>query len=162
MEAVFEEPSTEAEFAAAANPDAPKTETERRVVETFNALERAESEFNPGVEFGKAVIELRKEIKATGRGKWMERLNQLGITYAKARYWIAVVEGEPINRGKVADAEKPAWDWNAALAKLEQLVDQVEMLKRGDPDGSMVLDKPLEQLAEILGWRLVEKEGADA
>jgi hypothetical protein len=45
---------------------APQTDAEKKVVTCFAALMAAEREFGPGIEFGRAMIELRTEIKASG------------------------------------------------------------------------------------------------
>ena len=142
----------------------PNTPAERRAVECFAKLEAAELDFREGMEFGKAVIELRAEIKASRHKNWMEQLEQLGISYEKARYWIAVVEERPTQRGKAAKAtkvEEPAWDWDCALAKLKPLVDEIEMLKRAQPVGASILFGELEKLADIVGYPL-GKAGSNA
>jgi hypothetical protein len=162
MKAVSEDPSTEAEFGVTPNSETPNTAAEKRAIKCFAALEAAERNFREGVEFGEAVIELRAEIKASRDRNWMERLEQLGITYEKARYWIAVVEGRPTQRGKAAKAHVPAWDWDAALAKLKPLVDEIDMLKRRQPVGGSALVGELKKLAEILGYGLVAKGGDNA
>src|SRR5689334_5760936 len=98
----------------------PETPAEKKAVKCFAALEAAERGFKEGMEFGKALIALRAEIKAKGDRNWMERLKELGISYEKARYWLAVVEGKPTQRGKAAktnaktnaQAQQPGWDWD--------------------------------------------------
>src|SRR5436853_5177837 len=98
MESVSEDLNTEAKLGVTPNLAAPNTRVESRAVECFAALEAAERDFKQGREFGEAAIELRAEIKASGARSWMERLEQLGISYEKARYWIAVAEGKPTQR----------------------------------------------------------------
>ena len=71
------------EFAAAANLERAKTDVERKVIQTFGILEIRELEFEPGIEFGQAVIELRNELKKNGSRDWMKRLEELDISYAK-------------------------------------------------------------------------------
>lgn len=169
--------STGAKFGVTPNLDAPKTATERRAVATFKALQEKERGFTQGIEFGRAMIDLRKEMP---HGQWMPRLKELGISYEKARYWIAVVEDRPTQRGKVAGkagkisgdwdsgkAEKQtAWDsakdWNTAAAKLEPLVQQIEILMRDDPNGSALLIHHVERLADILGYEVMAKTVAEA
>ena len=150
---------------------APETDAERKGVECFAALEAGESEFRPGMEFGRAMIELRTEIKATSGRNWMLRLKQLGITYEKVRYWIAVVEGRPTQRGKPkasaqaqASAQAPDADseWKSTVARLKEVVDEIDILRRdGEPVGDDTeLKQAATDLAEILGCELVAK-GAD-
>jgi len=136
----------------------PNTDAEKKAVECFAALEVAERNFTEGLEFGRAVIEIRTEIKSSGGKNWMQRLEELGITYAKARYWIAVVEGKPAQRSKTK-AQEPALDWDTALAKLKPLVDEIEIIKRRKPVGSTILEGELIKLAEILGYELVKSGG---
>jgi hypothetical protein len=143
-----------------------QTDAERKAVELFKALEAAEREFDPGIEFGRAVIELRTEIKASGDRNFMARLKQLGITYEKARYWIAVVEGKPTQRGKPkasaqaqTQAEEPDSEWSATVAKLREAIDEIDLLKRGgEPVGDDTeLKEAARDLAEILGCELMDK-----
>jgi hypothetical protein len=163
MEAAIEEQSTEAafgskiEFAAAAS-SAPNTDVEQRVVDCYKALLEAELEFLPGVEFGNAAIALRAERKP--QKDWMERLEQLDVTYAKARYWIGVVEGKKPARGVKAEKEDgPKFDWEAAVAQLQKLKDDVEILKKSKPTGEGVLVIPLAKLAKLLDCQVVTREG---
>lgn len=148
MEAVLEEHS---EVGATPN----YTEVEERAVAAFKTLENAELEF--GMAFGEAIIALRAEVKANGRN-WMKRLKQLGITYEKARYWIAMVEGKPTDRHKKVGAtpNSEMFDWDAALDRLKQLTDEVELLKKREPLGNSKLFGELEKLADILGYSLIK------
>jgi hypothetical protein len=150
---------------------APETDAERKAVECFAALEVGEREFRPGMEFGEAMIELRKEIKDRGERNFMARLKQLGITYEKARYWIAVVENRPTQRGKPkasaqaqasAQAPEPDSEWRATVARLKEVVDEIHILRRdGEPLGDDTeLKEAARDLAEILGCELINK-GAD-
>jgi hypothetical protein len=158
----IDDPNTEAKLGETPN-SAPNTPAEKRAVECFAALKAAELDFHEGVEFGKAAIELRAEIKASCDRNWMERLEQLGITYEKARYWISVVEGRPTQRGKsAAKAQELVRDWDAALAKLKPLVDEIDMLRRRQPVGGSVLKGELDKLADILGYKLVPKGAGNA
>jgi hypothetical protein len=155
--------ATEGEFAATANLDNAKTDAERKVVECFAVLEIAELNFEPGKEFGSALVKLREEIKKSGGRNFMERLEQLGITYAKARYWIAVVEGKPISRGAAKkEAQRASFDWHAATDQLEALRNNVYMLKISQPDGDEPLIETLTAWADELGYDLVKRgEGSD-
>ena len=67
-------------------------------MDCFERLEKAERSFDEGMQFGQAVIGLRDEIKANHSRNFKARLQELGITYAKARYWMAIAEGKEINR----------------------------------------------------------------
>lgn len=156
---------TETGFGTA--PDsAPETEAEKKAVECFKALEAAEQEFQPGFEFGLAMIALRMEIKASVNGRWMERLEELGITYEKARYWMAIAGGRSGRRGNGETGkkvkEKPPFDWDVALSILKPLVDDIEMLRRRMPIGASILEGELEKLAKILGRDMAAKERASA
>jgi hypothetical protein len=147
---------------------APETDAERKGVECFVALEGAELMFRPGIEFGEAMIALRKEIKATSGRNWMLRLKQLGITYEKARYWIAVVEGRPTQRGKPkasaqaqvsALAQEPDSQWRATVARLREAIDEIDLLRRGGEavGDDTELKEAARDLAEILGYKLMDK-----
>ena len=166
MEIAAEDLSTQSESGVTPNPKPPVTATEEKAVECFKALEDAEQDFQPGLEFGNALIALRAEIKANRSGKWMERLKELGITYEKARYWMAVAEGKPTQRGNSGETKKAGkehlFDWEDALAKLKPLVDDIDLLRRSKPDGANILKGELEKLAEIVGCGLVEKARAGA
>lgn len=153
----------------------PNSEAEKKAVKCFaaftkveDAFHKAEEAFNAtGKAFGQAVVELREEIKASGDRDFMARLELLGISYAKARYWMDAVEGKPMNRhkkelpkeqnvpiGLSPRVERPAFDWNAALARLENLRDDIYILKQSQPDGSELLVAPLKTLAETVGYQL--------
>lgn len=164
------EPSPNGEFAARskfAKPVVAKTEIERKVVKCYGVLEIAELNFTPGRDFGKAVIELRDEIKKNGRRNFMTRLKELGIPYAKARYWMAIVEEKPIHRGKAKQAasakaqEKPtvAWreDWSAARARFKEVTDAVIVLVERHPEQRESFIGELRNLAEFLGYELKPK-----
>src|SRR5579871_6426782 len=75
---------------------AAKTDVERNVVKCWGVLEVAELTWAPGRDFGRAVIALRDEIKKNHKRNFLTRLKELEIPYAKARYWMAVIEGRPI------------------------------------------------------------------
>lgn len=159
MQAVSEDASAESEAGATPNSDAPKTDAEKKAVWCFAALQSAEGKcHDTGMEFGKAVIELHDEIKASGDRDFMARLKQLGITYEKARYWMAKIEGKPTDRHKSASQEKP-FDWKAAEAWLEALRDKVRILRQSEPIGGNILVAPLASLAELLGCQIVTKGG---
>ena len=175
------EPSPNSEFAArskfaktvAAKPAIAKTDIERKVVKCYGVLEIAELNFTPGREFGKAVIELRDEIKKNGRRNFMTRLKELAIPYAKARYWMAIVEEKPIHRGKAKHAAKAgdsakaqekatvAWqeDWSAAKARFKQVTDAVIVLVERHPERRESFIGELRNLVEFLGYELRPKRG---
>ena len=172
MESVSEDLNTEAKLGVTPNLAAPNTRVESRAVECFAALEAAERDFKQGREFGEAAIELRAEIKASGARSWMERLEQLGISYEKARYWIAKVKERPTDRHKPASAEEPAKfdsaaankplpDWDTKLDELKRAVDQVHMLGPGERNDAEIKEVAAD-LAEIVGCRLVAKGEDDA
>jgi hypothetical protein len=169
------------EFAARskfAKTDPTKTPVEKKVVRLFGELEIAELNFIAGREFGLAVIELRNEIKKNGKRNFMTRLKQLGIPYAKARYWMAIVESKPIHRGKakhttkekhganagdsVEAQEKPKadWreDWELVTAKFREVAQAIIVLEGAQPAGSAAFIGELEILAETLGYELKEKK----
>ncbi len=120
-----------------------ETAVERKAVECYGVLAVAELGFTPGREFGQAVLDLRDEIKKNGSRNFMTRLEELGIPYAKARYWMAIVEEKPINRGNakkasakggdsVREQEKLSvdWreDWGAVMARFRELADVIILL----------------------------------
>jgi hypothetical protein len=157
------EPSPNGGFAAAATP------TEKKVVKCFAVLMKAELSLRrPGKEFGKAVIELRDEVKKNRSGEWMKRLKELGIPYAKARYWMAIAEGKPIHRGKakqgasVEAQEKPKvdWreDWGATTARFREAAGSVIMLVERQPERREAFIGELEILADSLGYELKAKK----
>ena len=127
-------------------------------MECFAALQKAESEFTEGIEFGKAARDLRDSIKSRGDKNWMDQLKRLGISYEKARYWIAVVEGRPTQRKK---AKEPVSDWEATMAKLKEAVDEVAIM-RGDAAADDSLKEMVAELAEIVGCKLVQLGGDNA
>jgi hypothetical protein len=139
---------------------APETEAERRAVDCFKALKAAEESCDEGFEFGRAIIALRDEIKASRKRDWMERLEQLGVTYEKARYWMAKVEEKPTQRGGTKAKKKPnapeLSDWEAKLDELWRAVEQIHHL---DPDkrDDVELKKVAADLADLLGCELAEK-----
>jgi hypothetical protein len=148
-----------AEYGATPHFDLPKDDAERRVVECFTALQAADDKAHgAGMEFGKALIKMRAEAK---HGEWLSRLDALGISRERGRHWMAKVEGKPTDRHKKAEQEAPVFDWVAALARLKQLTDEVEMLKRDKPVGSSLLHGQVEVLAEIVDYKLT-KEGDNA
>jgi hypothetical protein len=104
----------------------------------------------------------------------MPRLKELGISYEKARYWMAKAKGIPTDRHKPDSAdsadevreepdmrEKPAFDWNAAFDRLEALKNEIYMLKQSEPTGAGQLAEPLASLADLLGYELTTKKGED-
>jgi hypothetical protein len=153
------QPRKEAESAAAALSGA-----ERRAVDCFERLEKAERSFDEGMQFGQAVIDLRDEIKANHRRNFKARLEELGITYAKARYWMAIAEGREINRGTAKEkaASTSAPDWDAATDRFEKLSGVIADLYHSQPDGSEGLIEVLHDLADELGYELVKKGGVNA
>jgi hypothetical protein len=143
---------------------ASQTEVENRAVEFFIVFVAAEvNRHDAGMAFGQSVLDLREEIKSSGDRNFMERLKELGISYEKARYWMAKVEGKRTNRHKEeqepADEEEPIFGWDSALQKLEALSDDVEMLIKSELVGSDVLVKPLRQLGDLLGCLILFKGG---
>jgi hypothetical protein len=156
MEVIPEEPGSAAESAAAA-----LSRAERRAVDCFAALLDAEHNFKEGVQFGHALIELRDEIKDSHGRNFKKRLEELEITYAKARYWIAVVVGKPISRGKKIAAVQPT-NWDAATAEFEKLSCDICDLYSRHPDGSEGLVELLHELAAMFGYQLVKQGGKNA
>jgi hypothetical protein len=139
---------------------APQTEAEKKAVESFKAFEIVNVKREAaGTYFGQAMIELREEIKSSHGRNFTKRLEQLGISYEKARYWMAKIEGKETGRHKAK--EDPISDWDAALQKLEALRDAVEMLVKSEPDGSDVLVKPLRQLGDFIGCQIISKGEED-
>ena len=136
-----------------------RTELEKRAVKCFLALERAEQDFKPGLQFGQAMIDLREEMM---HGRWMPRLEELGITYPKARYWMAVVEGKPINRGKKKAAAVQPTSWDAAADEFQKLSCGICNLYSSEPDGCEGLVELLHELAGMFGYELVKKGGDNA
>jgi hypothetical protein len=161
METVSEDPNAEAEIGVTPNSAAPNTEAEKKAVECFKALQEIEGKhLDAGNEFGQAMVALRDEIKESGDRDFLARLEELGISYEKARYWMAKVEGKSTDRHR--PQARPALDWENARAMLEDLRDDVHMLKQDAelPDGSDLLAGPLASLAGLLGYKL-EKTGGD-
>jgi hypothetical protein len=154
MGAVSEQRKTVAKFGAHQI-----SEKEKRAVECFAALQKAEQNFKPGIEFGEAMIELRNEIEASGGRNWIARLKQLRITYEKARYWMNVVEGNE-DRNRRAKKEEPAprqHTWETATAEFKPLADAIIMLKQREPlKGGDIVGK-LHSLVDAFGYRLVVK-----
>jgi hypothetical protein len=148
-----EEQSTKTESDVTSNLETPKNAVEKRALDCFRELERAERNFEAGLKFGQAMIDLHEDAK---HGEWMDRLDRLGITYRKAQYWMAVVKDKPISRGKQKENAKPAFDWDAAADRLEKLRDDVYMLKQKKPQGSEVLFDPLASLSDVLGFELTK------
>lgn len=158
------------EFAAAANLERANSDVERKVIECFGALEKAELNFRAGQEFGRAVVQMRDEMKKNGNRSFMKRLEELDVSYAKARYWAAIVEGKPINRGKAKKdvlpkdvstpgrAENPTmeWreDWDVATAQFRKAADIISMLAQTEREGRETFIREfigeLENLAEVL------------
>jgi hypothetical protein len=106
-----------------------------------DALLRAENEVNranknlssaegnlheKGLALGRAVIALREEYKRRGNG-YLDRLPALGVSRAKAYYWINEVEGKPNNRHRRYEDERefcvtqnsPASDANPGVSEPE-------------------------------------------
>ena len=140
-------------------------------MDCFERLEKAERSFDEGMQFGQAVVDLRDEIKANHGRNFKARLQELGITYAKARYWMAIAEGKEINRGgnakeKAVSTPTPDWDpatdWDAATDRFEKLSGAIADLYRSEPDGSEGLIEVLHDLANELGYELVKKGGVNA
>lgn len=158
-------------FAAAANLERANSDVERKVIECFGALEIAELNFTAGQEFGRAVLEMRDEMKKNGNRNFMKRLEELEVSYAKARYWMAIVEGIPINRGKkkndASPKEAPApgqkqkldWkeDWDATTARFREAADAARMLVERQPERRESFIGELKNLAEVLGYELRPK-----
>lgn len=110
-------------FGAAPN-SAPRTEAERKAVETYDQLQTAETDLQSvGAAFVSAILALRKE---TGHGGWMPRLKQLGISYDKVRYWMDVVKGKQANRHKGAKkASSKPFSWADATDWLDRLKNRI-------------------------------------
>lgn len=161
METLSEDLNAETKVGAEPN-STPETDAERRAVDSFRALQAAELGFREGVEFGEAVIALRAEIKASGGRNWMDRLEQLGVTYEKARYWMAVAQGKSPRREAAKPQQEPVPDWQAALAKLRDAIDAI-CARRGEASKDQVaLKYQAEKLAGVLGYGLVTKEEDNA
>ena len=168
MKAATEETSefgAETEFGATPNSDGQRTFAEEKAVKCFALLQHAEGKCDDaGKEFGQAMIELREEIKASGDRDFIKRLKELGISYEKARYWMAKFEGKPTDRhkeGSPKTQEMPAFDWGAAIARLDDLKDDVCMLKKSRPEVDGQFIESLSALAENLGHELVPKDGGN-
>lgn len=140
------------------------TDIEKRAVDLFGQFQAAERDrLSVGIAFGHAVAALRDE---TGHGEWMPRLKELGISYDKARYWMAKAEGKPTDRHKTdSEAEEqepeaqenPVLDWESVLDHLEAVKNEVYMLRQAQPAGGGVLAGPLASLADLLGYAIVKK-----
>jgi hypothetical protein len=147
----------------------PVLDAENEAITKAKALEANEGNLETaGRAFGEAILALRKVTK---RKDYMVRLERLGISYDKARYWLNVVEGksndrhrryfeEPVgvtpNRRKSrgSSAPKPA-DWPDLSLKLDRLVETIASLHSQNPASDETLLKPVERLAALLGYTLV-------
>lgn len=163
-----------AEFAAAASSTKAKTEVEKRVVKLFGVLEVAEMDFKPGLEFGKAVVELRAEVKRNGGRNFMARLEELGIPYGKARYWMSIVDGKPINRGKAGEdnaqddsageaAADVDWreDWPTTTKRFREVASAALTLEQEKPEGREPFVGELENLVVALGFEPLAGKGGN-
>jgi hypothetical protein len=154
----------EAESGATPHSDEPRTEAEKKAVSAFEALQQAEGRRGElGNKFGHAMVKLRDEIRTHGSRDFLKRLKELGITSDTARYWMDKVGGKPTDRHK--DSPKPqqqrsAFNWDAAVARLEDLRDDVEMHKKSQPEGIDILFKPLAGFAVVLGCKLTRARNA--
>jgi hypothetical protein len=130
----------------------------KKAAACFSALEKAEQDFRPGIEFGRAMTALRKEVKAAKGLNWMTVLEELGIPYETARYWMAKVEGKPTDRhSKKADSVDWREDWTKATARFHEVADAIIMLTDNQPDGCEPFKGELMNLAEVLGYELKVK-----
>jgi hypothetical protein len=125
---------------------------EKEAIDSFRALEKAESGFEPGLRFGQAMLDLRKSIK---HGEWMPTLERLRITYRKAQYWMDMIlwqRGERPTSPKKPSVKKKSgkFDWNAAADWLYHLRKRVEQLKRYKPQGAVGFAEELAKLAHDL------------
>jgi hypothetical protein len=160
MRTTTEEQEPKSEFAAAADSDrGPRNAVEERAVRCFEQLEKAERNFAEGMQFGQSMIDLREFLP---HGQWMPRLKDLGISYAKARYWMAVADRRPINRGKAKAAPAQPTSWDVATDKFEKLSSGIVDLYSRQPDGFEGLVELLHELASTLGYDLIKKGGANA
>jgi hypothetical protein len=150
---------TKNESAPGAN-SIPNTDVEQRVVDCFEALKVAELDFREGVEFGNAAIALRAERKP--QKDWMARLEQLGVSYKKARYWIDIVEEKKPAQGVKAGKPGEPFNWDDAMDELEALKNRVVMLKKSKPVGGGKLVGPLTSLADALNCQVVSRGGRTA
>jgi hypothetical protein len=151
-------PIEESEFGVHQIGVAPETDAEKKAVESYRAFKAVDVKWQAdGTYFGQAMIELREEIKSSHGRNYRKRLDQLGISYEKARYWMAKIEGKETDRHKAK--EDPISDWDSALQRLEALRDAVDMLMKSEPDGSDALVEPLRQLGVLLGCKIVSKGG---
>jgi hypothetical protein len=75
-------------------------QADNEVIRTHSDLETAEGNLHEkGLAFGRALIAFCEEYKRKGKG-WLEKLPELGVSVAKAYYWIYAVEGKSNNRHK--------------------------------------------------------------
>jgi hypothetical protein len=161
MATVIEEPKVEAKSGATPHSDEPRTEAEKKAVKCFEDFQQAEDRRGElGNKFGQAMVKLRDEIKANGSRDFRKRLEELDITYDTARYWMDKAGGKPTDRHKT-DSPKPQqrsdFNWDAAVARLEDLKDDIYMLKQVEPQGIDILFEPLAGLAELLGYQVVTR-----
>jgi hypothetical protein len=123
---------------------------EKEAQDAFRALEKAEKTFEPGLRFGRAMIDLRKSMK---HGEWMLTLERLVITYRKADYWMDMVlwkNGERPSPRKPSVAmkkKKGVHSWQVADDWLDDLRNWVIQLRKKRPEGADRFAQSLIQLA---------------
>lgn len=144
-------------------------QAENSLVRAYTELSSAESDLHEkGMAFGRAMIAFRHEYKRKGKG-WLARIPELGISEAKAYYWIHEVEGKPTNRhhrywndqascvtqkSGSGGPRKPL-DWAQAQVKLNNLIDTLTALGAVSPESKAALLEPVERLAGLIGYTLV-------
>lgn len=119
--------------------------------DSFQALEKAEGTFEPGLRFGQAMLDLHHSLE---HGDWMPTLKRLEITYRKAQYWMDMVRWQNGER-PTSPKKKPnkvALSWDAASRWLDGLRHKVAIarLKKNDPKGAMAFAQELDKLAAEL------------
>jgi hypothetical protein len=159
----------EAEISGVAPLSAEQAELERKGIELLKALLEIEQEGEAkreiaGTDFGHVMLELRECIKAAGSRDFKARLKELGISYEKARYWIAKVQGKQTNRHKppeepIEDEGEFPFDWDSAVAQLEALKNAVFMLMKSELVGSDAFVETLRQLSGLFCYQIVPKGG---
>jgi hypothetical protein len=137
---------------------------EDRAIECFVALERAE--LKHGIEFGRAMIELRDQKKAAGERDWMAYLERIGISYEIANKWINKVESRETKHGKkkpkaepagaAAEPESVVADWEKLADELQVLTDYACRAKRQEQPSASFMSQ-LSRLSGALGFELKEK-----
>ena len=145
---------------------------ENRAVECFIALERAELKF--GLEFGRAMLDLRSKKRTAGERDWMSYLKKLGIEYEAANKWMNKAVGKETRHGKAKakakagssktetsgdSTETPFASWDRLARELNALSGYAVILKNSQPVGEPFIAE-LTKLAETMGFKLEPKGGS--